>query len=105
MRTFICLEVSPELRGAIADLQEQLRKFKADVSWTKPDNIHLTLKFLGEINPAIVNAISDELSAITPRFDSIELKGSATGVFPNPKRPKVLWVGLEGDVPRVVDLR
>lgn len=97
MRVFIAIELPAEIKAALAALQTELRQTRADVSWTKPDNFHLTLKFLGEIEahrlPAITNACVEAAAGVS----AFSLRLQKTGVFPNLKQPKVLWAGLASE--------
>lgn len=96
VRAFICIEVPSTIKGRIAGLQESLRSGGGRVSWVKPSNIHLTLKFLGDVPPAKMEAVrlAVERAASPLREFAIEVKGA--GCFPSPKNPRVLWVGLAG---------
>src|SRR5215831_13343722 len=89
IRTFICIEVPDSIKSRIGKLQETLRQIDAQISWTKPSNIHLTLKFLGGVSVArlerIKNAVDKAAKGIKP-FD-IEVSGS--GCFPSPRSPRV----------------
>ena len=97
MRTFIAIEIPNEIKTWLAALQDDLRRAEADVSWTRPENIHLTLKFLGEI----ADRQSDEIAAIcadtAAQFQPFRLTLSAPGAFPNWRQPRVLWAGLDGE--------
>src|SRR5262245_66541684 len=57
MRTFIAIEIPSEIKSALAALQNELRRAGADVSWTKPENIHLTLNFLGEVDESRIGEV------------------------------------------------
>lgn len=97
MRIFIALELPAEIKTALGKLQNELRATHADVGWTKLENFHLTLKFLGEVEPqkiAAITKICEEVAATTPQFS---LRLNDVGVFPNVKNPRVLWAGIEGD--------
>lgn len=94
MRTFIAIELPEEIKRAIAALQDDLRLAQADVSWTKPENIHLTLKFLGEIEEGLVSQIAQACVETAERFTSFTLSINQAGAFPNARQPRVLWVGL-----------
>ena len=96
MRTFIAIELPEEIQAAIAALQDELRLARAEVSWTKPENIHLTLKFLGEAEEQLIAQVTSaclETAAATAPFT---LHVEEAGAFPNASRPRVLWVGLGG---------
>lgn len=95
MRTFIAIELSDDIRDALAQAQSHLRYAGADVKWVEKHNIHLTLKFLGEISEekaAEVAAVLDRVGVVTPSF---ELTTDGVGVFPTMDYPKVIWVGAD----------
>jgi 2'-5' RNA ligase len=93
MRTFIAVELPDKIKKQIEGLQAPFKKTDAHVSWVKPKNIHVTLKFLGEVpEERIEQVFSAAKKALEgARKFSMSLKG--TGAFPNPKRPRVIWVG------------
>ena len=95
MRTFIAIEISEEIRNALAQAQSHLKYAGADVKWVEPVNIHLTLKFLGEITEekcAKVKAALDSVAAATKPF---ELSIKDIGAFPKIEYPRVIWIGLD----------
>ncbi|NQT05419.1 MAG: RNA 2',3'-cyclic phosphodiesterase [Dehalococcoidia bacterium] len=102
IRSFIAIELPHEVKSALAELQAGLQPDKQpSVKWVDPYSIHLTLKFLGDIAAAktsdITSAIEEASREIAPF--SLEVKG--LGVFPNFKRVRVVWVGVEGDISRL----
>ncbi len=105
MRSFIAIEITQEAKLAIESLQRELRRVDPAVAWTRPENIHLTLKFLGEIDekhvPAIIEQCSGEVRGMSP----FRLELSYPGVFPNLRHPRVLWVGLTGDLEPLTKLQ
>jgi 2'-5' RNA ligase len=97
IRAFLAVEISAatieRIAAAIADLKPKL----PGVRWIAPANFHLTIKFLGEIEAHQVDAISDALKpAITP-FPRCTINAKGLGVFPELRKPKVLWVGFSAD--------
>lgn len=94
IRTFICIEIPASVKDRIAELQQTLKRANAQVSWTRPSNIHLTLKFLGDVEPSRIEdvraAVEHAASFITP----FELEVSGAGCFPSARSPRVLWIGL-----------
>lgn len=95
IRTFIALELPDEIRAAIAEYMQPLRNLPGRVGWVKPDNIHLTLKFLGDTPGEKIDDISGALKEVARDIGSISAKISGSGVFPNERRPRVLWIGIE----------
>jgi len=96
-RTFIAIELPHELRGLITQHIAQLRQAvpEARASWARDDNLHLTLKFLGNVPIARVPALSEALAVATQRIDPFELILSECGVFPSRGQPGVLWIGAK----------
>lgn len=95
LRTFICIELSEKVRERIAELQQQLKPLGSGVSWTRPEGIHLTLKFLGDIESARVADIAGAVERAAQGVDPFRITVAGTGGFPNLSRPRVLWVGIE----------
>lgn len=105
IRTFIAIELPPELKAELTRLQNKLRSGCGNSArWVDPNGIHLTLKFLGNVPSDkiddTVKAI-EEAAAGTPPFQ-ISVRGC--GCFPNVLRPQVAWVGLTGDLKVLDDL-
>jgi 2'-5' RNA ligase len=98
MRTFIAIEMPEEITAALAALQNDLRRANADVGWTRPENIHLTLKFLGETEERQANEIAQALTTVAAEYQPFTLVINTTGVFPNARQPRVLWIGLAGEI-------
>ena len=105
MRTFIAIELPSEIKAALASLQTELRRAGADVSWTRPENIHLTLKFLGEVDERRIGEVEKVCVASAEEFQSFTLRLNETGVFPNARQPRILWAGLAGEIEKTVEMR
>jgi 2'-5' RNA ligase len=84
------------LRARIEEHTKRLREAvpEAAASWTRPDNIHLTLKFFGNVEEANVSLISAATARVIEEFSPIHIEVGQTGVFPRPSRPQVLWIGV-----------
>jgi 2'-5' RNA ligase len=98
MRLFVAAEVSPDLRARLIALQERLRAVPLSLRLVRPTAIHLTLRFIGEVEKdrleTIVTALAAPASAALPRF---VLRAAGLGVFPQRGVPRVIWVDLQGD--------
>ncbi len=94
LRTFIAIETPESIQAKIAALQDELKQENERVRWPKPANIHLTLKFLGQVEesrtPVITESVKDMLKE-QPKF-TFSVRG--LGAFPNFRRARVLWVGV-----------
>jgi len=95
MRTFIAIELPETIRSSLSKLQESLKETGSDVKWVEPHNIHLTLKFLGEINEAKLEQVNAILDTIAETNSSFCLRISELGAFPNIDCPKIIWVGID----------
>jgi 2'-5' RNA ligase len=94
IRAFIAVPVSDSVRQAIGDYQKTLRRQGIDLRWVPPENLHFTLKFLGDIDPAIVSPLGVRLSELAARTRAFPLEAAGAGAFPNPRQPRVFWIGL-----------
>ena len=95
MRAFIAIELSPEIKDSLSTMQSRLKYSGADVKWVEVNNIHLTLKFLGDIieeKCESIKSILDEIGRLSKPFE-ISIKN--VGAFPNINYPRVIWVGLD----------
>ena len=93
-RTFIAIDLDETVRARFRQLQRLLRPAEADLRWVKPERAHVTLKFLGEATAAQIDAMSAALDEIAPASAAFEVGFGGLGVFPNERRPRVLWVGI-----------
>lgn len=93
MRAFIAIDLPQALHDALADVQRQLRPVAPDARWSRPEGIHLTLKFLGEISDSEVEAVEESLTQLGPFVPfPVEIKGF--GFFPHARKPKIFWAGV-----------
>jgi 2'-5' RNA ligase len=94
MRLFVALELTEAVRAALRALVARLEPAGADLRWVRPDGMHLTLKFIGELPEAKLPAIREALARVrSARPVALEFRG--LGYFPNERRPRVFWVGVE----------
>src|SRR5512138_765303 len=96
LRAFLASELSPDLQDTIqsasAGLQQALRGDL--VRWVPPRNVHLTLKFLGDVSPSSLDLIKQMMLAEAAQYPAFDVQVEGLGCYPNPRRPRVLWVGL-----------
>lgn len=98
MRTFIAIEIPEAVKIELARLQAQLRQTGAEVTWAKPDNIHLTLRFLGEVKERQLDKLKRLCAETAAAFQPFTLRLKDIGYFPNFRQPRVMWVGLAGEL-------
>jgi 2'-5' RNA ligase len=101
IRSFIAIELPDEVRRVLDQVQKHLRDSVTGVRWVQPESIHLTLKFLGSILPEQVAAISAAVGEVAHGEPPLALNVSGIGAFPNARRPRVIWVGIVGEVERL----
>jgi len=95
VRTFICIEIPGSIKTRIEDLQRVLKQIDAAVSWVKPSNIHLTLKFLGAVEESRIQRVCEAAGRASRSTGPIELTIAGAGCFPSARSPRVLWIGLK----------
>ena len=97
IRVFIAIDIPDEIRAGIAEAQARLKRahMGVKVSWTKVDNVHVTLQFLGYIEEEAVVTINAALDRVVSEHSAFELAVRGAGAFPDERRIRVLWVGCE----------
>ena len=105
LRSFIAIELPDELKLALTKLQDQLKAGRqSSVKWVDPYNIHLTLKFLGNIGTDMVGKITMALEEAVRGIPPFHLEVKGLGAFPNLKRVQVVWVGIREETGRLARL-
>jgi len=95
IRLFIALELSKRQKKEIGEFQEKVKEHLHNVRWVKPDNIHLTLKFLGETEEDKVEPIKEAIDQVCSGFKPFLTRYGGAGVFPSERKARVLWVGIK----------
>jgi RNA 2',3'-cyclic 3'-phosphodiesterase len=93
MRLFVALDIDKDIRDRIAEFSDQMRAFAPDVRWVGPGTFHVTLQFLGETKK--VEEVQRALQQVQGSHIAIAFRNA--GFFPNPKSPRLFWVGMEAD--------
>lgn len=98
VRAFLAIAPPAEIWREIGNIQDRLRRScPFDIRWLKPESIHLTLKFFGNVSGEDVIALSRVVEKHSPILTPLQLAVKKLGVFPSLQRPRVLWIGLEGE--------
>lgn len=96
LRAFIAIEIPLEIREAVYKATASLQKgIGSAVRWVPVENLHLTLKFLGDVSPTNVEMLSQTLRAEADLFPCFDLRLHGLGSFPNLKRPRVIYIGVQ----------
>lgn len=106
VRSFIAIELPDRVKRGLRELQAQLKAgSQAPIKWVDPANIHLTLKFLGNVAADRLDEITTAMTQAVQGTPSFSLEIKELGVFPNPRRVQIVWVGLSGEVEKLARLQ
>jgi RNA 2',3'-cyclic 3'-phosphodiesterase len=94
MRTFIAIEIPPDIRSRISQLIEDLRPAAPNVRWARTEGLHVTLKFLGEVPLPKVDTVKQALASIRG-IDPFVIQIGGAGYFPTERAPRVVWLGVQ----------
>lgn len=94
-RLFIAIGFEDNLRKQLAGLQAELKQAQADVRWVASENIHLTLRFIGEVSEEAVPSIKDILKKTIENYRAFEIELKGVGAFPSVNNPRVIWIGCQ----------
>ena len=95
VRTFVALELPEAIAGGILGLVSQLRDSGIRASWCRRGTLHLTLKFLGDVEEEHLPGVVDAVAAASAGGSPFAFATGALGAFPSPRNPRVLWLGVE----------
>jgi len=93
-RCFIAIEISSKVRAELTGLQDQLKAAQADISWARPKQIHLTLKFMAKVHRRNMDKLMTALPETLKDYPSFTMEISGIGAFPSVDRPRVIWTGI-----------
>lgn len=98
VRSFIAILLAPEIQEKLGELRRRLRSADLQVKWVAPENIHLTMKFLGDVRTDRLEEIAAALQSVAAGCRPFEISVAGTGVFPDKRRPRIIWAGVrEGE--------
>jgi 2'-5' RNA ligase len=98
IRAFLAIELPDALRPGLAQVQEELKRSRADVRWVAVNNIHLTLKFFGNVPDEEIDTLALAAREAAAETAPLQLQATVAGAFPSPNAPRVVWLGLGGDL-------
>jgi 2'-5' RNA ligase len=96
IRCFVAVDLASEVVATVAAVTAELRRAGGDVRWVGEENLHVTLKFLGELSPDRLGAVRAAVGAAARATAPFAVAAAGLGAFPTPERARVAWVGLEG---------
>ncbi|MBW1668964.1 MAG: RNA 2',3'-cyclic phosphodiesterase [Deltaproteobacteria bacterium] len=105
IRSFLAFELPPDIKSVVERTSSELSRSDLDVRWVKPGNIHLTIIFLGNIKEEAVEEVGARAKKVCKEFAPFAISLEGMGCFPNNRSPRVLWLGLEGDLEKMSRFR
>lgn len=103
LRTFAAVEITAPIRARAEELINSLDGTAADVNWVEPHNLHLTLKFLGDVHQREITTVCKAITRATAKIKPFEIEVRGAGAFPNAARPRTIWLGITaGEEPMIV---
>ncbi len=102
IRAFIAVTLPESLAALVSETQQTLKVQGLRIAWVPPGNVHLTLKFLGDVSPADIDPIAAVMNACAQRIEPLTFIARGLGIFPDLRRPRVVWLGITGDMPRLI---
>jgi len=105
IRTFIAVELSPAVVAQAVSLVEQLRPAGADVKWVESQNMHMTLKFLGDVREEDAADVCRVVTKAAAEFEPFDIAVGGAGAFPNARRPRTLWIGVTQGEKELISLQ
>jgi 2'-5' RNA ligase len=104
-RAFIAIDLPESVKSFLSEAQAALKLYGFRVKWVLPQNIHLTLKFLGDTATADTNKIAKAMTLAARKCRMMSLTAKGIGIFPNVRRPRVIWAGLNGQLETLANLQ
>ncbi|MFQ5455127.1 MAG: RNA 2',3'-cyclic phosphodiesterase [Nitrospirota bacterium] len=106
IRSFIAIDIKESIRVEIGNIQKRIKEIEGlQIRWVRPDGIHLTLKFMGDIAFSDIDRIKELLNRSVSGFSPLFIKIKGIGIFPDMRRPRVIWMGIEGDRKELIRLQ
>ncbi|MFZ0448921.1 MAG: RNA 2',3'-cyclic phosphodiesterase [Desulfatiglandaceae bacterium] len=101
IRSFLAFELPRQMKDIVSGISAGMRAVLPEARWVRVDHIHLTVVFLGQIPESSLEGIADVAKSVCDRYDSFEIALKGAGVFSGLRNPRVLWVGLQGELERM----
>ena len=107
LRLFVAIPMPEAVRNEMLRVQQEMQRLvsREAVRWTKPEQFHLTLRFLGDVPVEHVAALQEAVNAVCRSHPALRLRAQGVGFFPNARSPRVIWVGVNDGEERLADLQ
>jgi 2'-5' RNA ligase len=101
IRSFLAFELPLEIKKGVSRVFAEIRGSIRNIRWVNVDNIHLTIVFMGNVSEDLIPPINEAVEKVCLRYGPFYISLSGLGAFPNTRRPRVVWLGLQGDTERM----
>jgi len=98
IRSFLAFELPEEIKTIVTRVSGEMRKSALDVRWVRPEFIHLTVVFMGDVQPEQFPPMGEVLKAVCSSHPPFRISVKPMGCFPNSRSPRVIWLGIDGDL-------
>ena len=105
IRTFVAIPSTTEIQVAGAELTRQISAIADGIRWVAPEQMHLTVKFLGDVEDREVYSVCDRVRRISEQYQSFGVACEGVGAFPTPERPRTLWIGVRDEAAHLSNLQ
>ena len=105
IRSFLAFDLPPQIRQVLGDAFEKVKKTSIDARWVRPEGIHLTVVFMGDVREEDLSPMGEFIGAVCSRYGPFTVALEGMGCFPNSRNPRVLWLGVEGTLERMSRFR
>jgi 2'-5' RNA ligase len=105
IRSFLAFELPDEIKTIVTRVSGEIRKSSLEVRWVRPEFIHLTVVFMGDIESEQIAPMGESVRAVCSQHSPFTISLKPMGCFPNPRNPRVVWLGIDGDLERMSRFR
>ncbi len=105
IRSFLAFELPEEIKNTVSFIYNGLKSYSLDIKWVKEENIHLTVVFMGNINEKNLISIEEVVKESCDKYAPFTIRAKGIGIFSSIRKPRVLWIGIEGDIERMGNFR
>jgi RNA 2',3'-cyclic 3'-phosphodiesterase len=105
IRSFLALELSPQIKQELLRIHDDLKRSSLDARWVRPEGVHLTVVFMGDVRETDISAVIEGIGDVCSRYGPFAVALRSVGCFPNSRKPRVFWLGVEGDLGRMSRFR
>jgi len=105
IRSFLAFELPDDIKSIVTRVSGEIRKSFLDVRWVRPESIHLTMVFMGDVQSEQIPPMGESLGSVCANHTSFTISLRPMGCFPNIRNPRVIWLGIDGDLERMSRFR